>query len=236
MLAKVVEVSHNTKLGPVAATSVSQVTCPQECPWYDDGKWGSPCYANNNFIGLHTKKLNQGKGDYLDAAREEAELIMSLSGERPLRLHIVGDCKNGIAAEIVAKAVDRYRAKHAQPCWTYTRAWEQTPRECWGAVSVLASCETPRQVRKAVRKGYATAIVVSEFQRPTAYMTGGIKIVPCPQETGRVPSCTACQLCWKDDLLRKAKISIGFQAHGFQAGKVRQILQQIHASDEAAGG
>ena len=187
MLAKAVEISTNTKLGLVSATSVSQVTCPKECPWYDDGKWGRSCYANNNFIGLQTKKLNQGKGDYLDAAREEAELIAGLSGERPLRLHIVGDCKDRAATEIVSNAVDGYRARHGQPSWTYTRAWEQVPRESWGAVSVLASCESARQVRRAHSRGYATAIVVGVFERETAYMSGGIKIVPCPQETGRVP-------------------------------------------------
>src|SRR5690242_11902177 len=43
MLAKAVEVSSNRKLGPVSATFVSQVSCPDYCPWYDDGKWGSPC-------------------------------------------------------------------------------------------------------------------------------------------------------------------------------------------------
>jgi hypothetical protein len=132
MLARAVEVSTNKKLGPVSATLVSQVTCPTECPWYDDGKWGSPCYANNHFIGLHTQKLNQGKGDYLDAAREEAGLIDKLSGERPLRLHVVGDCKDRTATEIVAN-VNGYRAKHDQPSGTYTRAWEEVPRESWGA-------------------------------------------------------------------------------------------------------
>jgi hypothetical protein len=235
MLSRGRELSTNTKLGPVATTYVSQVSCPEECPWYDDGKWGSPCYANNNFIGLHTKKLNQGQGDYIDAAREEAAVIASLSGERPLRLHVVGDCKDRAATEIVSKAVEGYRAKHGQPSWTYTRAWEQVPRESWGSVSVLASCETPAQVRRALRKGYATAIVVGEFAQPTAYRKGGVKIVPCPQETGRVPTCVECQLCWKDDILRAAQITIGFEAHGFQAGKVRKMLTEIQAADGAAG-
>src|SRR5437867_549907 len=150
MLARAKEVTTNPKLGPVAATYVSQVSCPGECPWYDDGKWGSPCYANNGFQGLMTKKLNQGKGDYIDAAREEAQLISQLSGERPLRLHVVGDCKDRAAAQFVARAADSYRAQRGQPVWTYTRAWEHIPRSVWGRVSVLASCETAGQVRRAL--------------------------------------------------------------------------------------
>lgn len=236
MLARAKEVTTNPKLGPVSATFVSQVSCPSECPWYDDGKWGSPCYANNGFTGLHTKKLNQGLGDYMDAAREEAELIDRLSGERPLRLHVVGDCKDRAAAELVARAANAYRARRGQRVWTYTRAWEHVPRSVWGGVSVLASCETAGQVRRATESGYATAIVVGAFAKSTAYRKDGIKIVPCPEETGRVNTCAECRLCWKDDLLRRADITIGFEAHGFWASKVREHLLRIEAVQTRAAG
>jgi hypothetical protein len=236
MLARAKEVTSNRKLGPVAATYVSQVSCPSECPWYDDGKLGSPCYANNGFQGFMTAKLNQGKGDHLDAAHAEAELIVQLSGVRPLRLHIVGDCKDATAAKLVAKAADGYRAKCGQPVWTYTRAWEHVPRDAWGKVSVLASCETMGQVRRALRKGYATAVVVGKFARSTAYRKDGVKIVPCPQETGRVETCVECRLCLKDDLLRRAGITIGFEAHSGGAAKVREKLLQIEAAQSMAAG
>jgi len=233
MLARAIGVSSNRKLGPVAATFVSQVSCPQECPWYDDGKLGSPCYANNGFQGFLSARLNQGKGDHIDAAREEAELIRGLSGERTLRLHVVGDCKDQRAAEVVSKAAEEYHARHGSLVWTYTRAWGNIPRESWGGVSVLASCETPAQVRRAARMGYATAIVVSEFVQKKAYQKGGVKIVPCPQETGLVPTCADCKLCWRDDVLRRAGITIGFEAHSGGAKKVRQKLLQIESGGAA---
>ena len=144
MLASALEVSANRKLGPVLATFVSQVSCPEECPWYDDGKLGSPCYANNGYLGFITAKLNKGQGNHLDAAREEAELIRGLSGEHTLRLHVVGDCKEKLAAEMVSSAADEYRARRGQLVWTYTRAWQNIPRKSWGGVSVLASCENAR--------------------------------------------------------------------------------------------
>jgi hypothetical protein len=235
MLARAIELSMNRKLGPVAATFVSQVSCPQECPWYDDGKWGSPCYANNGFQGFMTARLNKGQGDHIDAAREEAELIRGLSGERTLRLHVVGDCKDQRAAEMVSQAADEYRARHGSPVWTYTRAWEHIPRASWGGVSVLASCETPTQVLRAARMGYATAIVVGEFAQPIAYKKSGIKIVPCPQETGRVPTCADCKLCWRDGILRQAGITIGFEAHSGGAAKLRNKLVEIEARSRASG-
>src|SRR5947209_20626511 len=117
MLVKAIEVSANRKLGPVATTSVSQVSCPRECPWYNDGKQGSPCYANNGFLGWSTARLNRVPGNHMDAAREEAASIMRLSGLRPLRLHVVGDCKETRSASLISQASQAYKSKHAQPVW-----------------------------------------------------------------------------------------------------------------------
>jgi hypothetical protein len=85
---------------------------------------------------------------------------------RPLRLHTVGDCRTDEAARIVAAAAERYMDAGGGPVWTYTHAWRLVDRASWGRVSVLASCETPEQVELARARGYATAIVVDEFDRP----------------------------------------------------------------------
>jgi hypothetical protein len=234
MLVKAIELSANRKLGPVATTSVSQVSCPQGCPWYDGGRHGSPCYANNGFLGWSTAKLNGAEGNHIDAAREEAEVIQRLSGSRPLRLHVVGDCKDTRSAQLVAKASHVYKAKHGEPVWTYTHAWKQVSRKAWGDVSVLASCDTSGEVVQASAQGYATAIVVDYFESSKTYVRDGIKIVPCPQETGRIGFCTDCRLCFKDDLLRRANITIGFEAHSGGARKMREKLTQIERT--RAGG
>ena len=93
---------NHPKCGIGLMDSMSPV--PGECRWYDDGKWGSSCYANNGFQGFMKARLNKGQGDPVGAAREEASLIDTLSGARPLRLHVVGDCKDGAAATIVSAA------------------------------------------------------------------------------------------------------------------------------------
>ncbi len=224
MLVKTIELSANRKLGPVATTSVSQISCPKVCPWYDNGKQGSPCYANNGFLGWHTAKLNRGVGTHIDAAQEEAAAIEQLGAERPLRLHVVGDCKDEESARVVAKAADRYRRKNHEPVWTYTHAWSTVKRRAWGKVSVLASCDTPNEVIRAKARNYATAVVVDQFVNTRAYVSDGIKIVPCPQETGRVRFCTDCRLCFKDDLLKKADVTIGFAAHSGGARKMKDKL------------
>jgi hypothetical protein len=85
-----------------------------------------------------------------------------------MRLHTVGDCRTDEAAKIVAAAAERYMDAGGGPVWTYTHAWRLVDRASWGRVSVLASCETPEQVELARARGYATAIVVDEFDDRTA--------------------------------------------------------------------
>jgi hypothetical protein len=93
---------------------------------------GSPCYANNGFLGWHTAKLNQAKGNHLDAAREEAGIIESLPATRPLRLHVVGDCKDERSTRIVAKAAGAYRAKFGSARLDLHPRLERREAKCLG--------------------------------------------------------------------------------------------------------
>jgi hypothetical protein len=161
-------------------------------------------------------------------ATEEAEAIDTLSGARPLRLHVVGDCTSDETAQILATAVKAYKRRGNQSAaWTYSHAWRDIKRKSFGSISVLASCETTEQVKVARAKGYATALVVDRFARTKAYSLDGIKIVPCPQQTGRSKNCLSCKLCWTDARLRETGVTIAFEAHGAQAKSVRKQLIQI---------
>jgi hypothetical protein len=101
--------SKNRKLGTCASTYAAQVTCPNDCPFLNSG-----CYAEvgNSYAGFTTNRLNQAARDEqrgaLAVAREEARAIDTLSGELPLRLHVVGDCRTDAAARVVGKAAARY--------------------------------------------------------------------------------------------------------------------------------
>lgn len=234
---KAVEESANQKIGPVSATMASQASCSSECPFL-----GSGCYANGGNQGIHTSRLNQSSViDPVKIAECEAAAIDTLTGARPLRLHVVGDVTTDETAKIIAEAARTYRRRGARvhepehgpaAVWTYTHSWRQISRRSFGLISALASCETTAQVRKARGKGYATSIVVDRFERPTAYVKDGIKIVPCPQQTGKSQNCTTCRLCWNDWSLRETGVTIGFEAHGMQANIVRKQLIQISLEEK----
>jgi hypothetical protein len=219
----VVEVSDNAKTGKVSATYVAQQSCWNGCPLMGHG-----CYAEHDFTGFTTRRLNSaGVSDTDVLANNEASGIRQLTGKRALRLHVVGDCKTNRAAKTVSSAAAAHTAKHGMPVWSYTHAWRQVARKSWSTVSILASCETPSDVRKASKRGYATAMVVSEHKQATAYVHDGIKLLPCPQQTGKSANCESCKLCWNADRLFAAGLTIAFETHGGGVKKATAALFNI---------
>ena len=223
-----VETSANSKLGPVSATYTSQASCPTSCPWYRNG-----CYAESGLVGYQTRRLNRSAvRGALRIAQAEARAIDTLTGDRLLRLHVVGDARTAAAARALGAAARRYAARGNLPrrgrkVWTYTHSWRAVPRASWGeAVSVLASVETVRDAREAMAKGYAAAVVVAAFERPSAYRIDGVTVVPCPNQTRDV-TCRACGLCRDDERLRAAGLVIAFQAHSTGAPAVRKTLLSL---------
>lgn len=221
--ASAVEFSQNRKLGAVSATYASQSTCPLSCPLR-----GAGCYAEAGRMGIHTRRLNDSDITAPEAvAQVEADAIDRLTGRFPLRLHVVGDAPNAECARIVSDAAARHTKKHGQPVWTYTHALD-VPREAWGSVSVLRSCERIDDVVQALKDGFGAAMVVPEFKQDTAYPIGeGLTGIPCPEMTGKAESCLSCGLCMKADKLRAGRKVILFAAHGSRTKTVQSNLRVL---------
>lgn len=217
------EKSQNSKISTdssVNTTWVSQHSCPTECPLKDKG-----CYAQLGYAGMITARLNRNEtSDHIEIANAEAKSIKESEATRPLRLHSVGDCKTDKAAYIVSEACKEYTQKHGQKVWTYTHS-KNVRRSSWQNVSVLSSCENMTQVKKQHKKGFATALIVHNFEKQTTYDLGeGFKGIPCPQQTGKAKDCKSCQLCWNDTKLHAAKRVILFVPHGVLASTVAKQL------------
>jgi hypothetical protein len=201
--------SQNRKIGTSSATYVSKKTCPKTCPFIHR------CLADDGHMGIHTKRIGQSTNTKLQMAKDEAKAIRGLKGEWPLRLHVVGDCTTDKSAKIVSDACKDYSLKHNQKAWAYTHGWRDVSRKSWGNVSILASCEKLSDITKAKKKGYATSIVVSEFESKKKYKKGKHNLIPCPQQAvNKDITCVDCGLCLKSELLKKANLTIAFEAHG----------------------
>ena len=233
--------SGDTKLGRgrMHATYATRESCDQGCPLW------AACYAapGAGRVGFTTIRLDRAAAGGLrpvDVARQEARAIARLVPDRDLRVHVVGDCRTPAAARIVGVAMRDYdrRARdlwiargRVGPCprsFTYTHSWRAVPREDWGDASVIASCETVADVRRAYARGYtAAAIVVPEHPadgrayplEPVAGLPATRSFYPrsmvihCPNQTRGVV-CADCRLGIDPPPGR----IIGFAAHGNRKG------------------
>jgi hypothetical protein len=220
--ATVIEKSANGKIAApdesCSTTYACKVSCPAVCPFKETGA----CYGAIGNLAFQWRRLG-GSRTPLVIAKAEAKAILALTGKNPLRIHTLGDCKTPAAAEVVAAAAEEYMRRHGQPAWTYTHAWRTVPRSAWGAVSVLASCETTTEVKQAKRRGYAALLVVPAYRDWRVYKENGIKLAPCPVTTEHAKSCISCGLCLDDKKLLSAGLTIVVAAHG-PSKRVKDVL------------
>ncbi len=204
----------------VSVTHAAKRSCPVSCPFYVSpaeraaGK-PDPCYTMQGHQRIHTLRLESAaailNADALMIAIAEAAAVDDLTGRNLLRLHIVGDCATDRCADIVSAAAQRYSARYGQVVWTYTHGWRETARSSWRDVSVLASCETDSDVRLATSRGYAVALVRAHADLPRT--VGGLRTIPCPQQTGAKLDCASCKMCTRDQSL-VGRACIVFDPHG----------------------
>jgi len=220
-----VEKSQNSKTGEVSVTYAPIQSCPETCPFLDKG-----CYAQSGHTSFTLNRLNKNarlkkKTRPIDIAREEAKQIRTLSGDRNLRLHIVGDAKTPKAAEILSRAAKDHSSKADKKVWTYTHAWKEIPRKKWGKISVLASCETIDECKDAMKRGYAASIVrLKPFNH--SFEWDGVQMTACPALVNDNTKCDSCGLCLKDQSLLKKKKVICFFPHGSRQNAAKDAIRQ----------
>ena len=233
-LALAVPKSGNAKTGAIAATYTGTDRTCTGCPHKGTGS----CYFESGFRtrGLNAR-LNSAartqKASTLRIAKAEARAIDGLltSGRvkhRPLRIHVGGDAPTAEAAALIAGAARRFSERVDAPAYTYTHSWRDVPRKAWKGVSVLASVETLKDAKKALRRGYAPAIIVDHFDGDKASVVDGIRLTPCPAQTRDDESCADCRLCMNADKLVSQNAAVAFSAHGTHAKKTREILRAVN--------
>jgi hypothetical protein len=182
-------------------------------------------------VGMFTRRLNASEDanrlSVDELALAEAIAIAGLTGELPLRLHVVGDAATDAAAKLLSDAAQYHTNKHGQKVWSYTHAWRSVARKSWQDVSIFASCESTEDAEFAMTRGYAAAVVVEKHQSDKAYVENGVKLVPCPQQTGRAATCVDCGLCMRAPAMLAGRAVIAFEVHGQGVKKAAAKLIQI---------
>lgn len=231
--------SQNSKISGSERTDSTyasiKATCPSTCSLKNNG-----CYAELSFVGKTVNRLNKEADSFsaLQVAKAEANAIdNAYNGNRipantNLRIHVSGDSRTVKGSKLINSAVGRWRRRGGSNCWSYTHAWMNVPRSIWSHVSILASVANVTEANLARQKGYAPAIIVSEFTNTKAFKLPGsdIKFIPCPAQTkpaGKQIGCSDCKLCFNADRLFRDNFGIAFEAHGVRKNIVKRQLNVI---------
>jgi hypothetical protein len=198
--------SHNSKVGMMNATWAPQLTCPTSCPLYPK--------IFGDVDDIETRMHIQ-----IQFAEIEARKIDELPADRKLRVHVVGDSSNNIAAGLIGDAMVRYEARspNGSQAFTYTHAWNEpipVPESAWNGANVLASCESDEQIIRARALGYACEWTYEKHMSRKVHERNGIKILPCPNNFNKDVTCAMCMKCADLKLLKERNWTIGLSTHG----------------------
>jgi len=199
----VVQNSQNQKIGDMHATYAPQLTCPTSCPFYPD-------------IYGDIRDPEQRVMIQVELAEIEAQKIDELPANKNLRVHVVGDSDNHISANLIGSAMVRYglRSENNSVAYTYTHSWGKVHESEWKGANVIASCETPQDIKDARKQGYACEWTYKEHATRKVHERDGIKVLPCPNNFNADVKCTDCMKCADLKLLKKNEWVIGLSVHG----------------------
>lgn len=225
--------SKNSKLsrfgrGVDVTYASTKASCSNKCPWFEAG-----CYALTGRVGMVNNKLNDNASPHEVTLDEVSSINESWGGEKIpqgqcLRLHVSGDCKNSKDVEFLASACNNWIKRGGDKVWSYTHFWRKVPRKSWGKVSILASVESYKDAKLAIKKSYAPAIVVPKFpNNKKSFVKNEIKFIPCPAQTFEKVTCLDCRLCFDVDKLLERNCGIAFESHGVQKNSINKKLKVL---------
>ncbi len=208
--------SGNAKTGPIPVSGSQANTCPDACPFKQDG-----CYAKYGPIMIHWNRLNKGQSgllwnDFLKAVR-------SIWRGSLWRHNQFGDLAQLPGGKVDAKALAELTAANkGRAGFTYTHhevlkgAAARSNRKAIqaanaGGFAVNLSGNNLEHADKLKALGIAPVVCVVPMDSPKTLLTpGGNRVVVCPAQTTDGITCQRCGFCQRQD---RAAI-IGFRAHG----------------------
>lgn len=212
-------VSSNVKTGPIPVSTSSMETCPDSCPFSNNG-----CYASSGPLALHWRKVTDGvRGVDFEAFLRQIEGIPANSLWRHNQagdLPGMGDDIDVVALAKLAQANKGLRG------WTYTHkplnaanlAAIRSANEEGFTVNVSANSAKQAAKYRALTGLPTVCVLPSETKEKVQYVDGQ-QIVTCPATLRENTNCAKCGLCQKRD----RKFVIGFTAHGVSKKKASAI-------------
>ncbi len=211
MALRAVVKSGNRKLGPMAATYRTSDSCPDTCPFRNNG-----CYADGRIFAI-ANRFGEAEKKAL------TELFKRLPKNGMVRHHVSGDLvtKQGKIDQKYMALIRNLALKHPDVRHIlYTHAWQWMSPDDLPFV-VNASCETEEEIEQAVARGFEAVVTVQENDPLLGQTVAGKKVIQCPQEYKPGVTCASCQLC-----SRHRKSVVAFVVHGPGKKRAAQVVEE----------
>lgn len=210
--------SSNRKTGNIPVSMSSSETCPDACPLKNGA-----CYARFSFLGMHWKKLSQGKIGM--SFSEFIQAVKLIPRGKLFRYGQAGDwpgVNNDIDVEKLNELVSAISHTRA---WGYThkpvgKGYEKNREAIKAAnekITINLSADSLVEADELADLEIAPVVVTLPVGSPnTVFTPEGRKIVVCPAQYRENVTCEKCQLCQ-----RKRKVIVGFLGHGTAKNQIK---------------
>lgn len=210
MFVHLTAVSRNSKTGPIPVSTTSADTCPETCPFKNNG-----CYAGYGPLKLHWDRVTSGERStpwdvFLNAIRR-------LPQQQLWRHNQAGDLPGqgtAVDADLLMQLVDANKGKRG---FTYTHK-PMTPenvallrRANSAGFTINASANSLSDADVMMDLGLQVVAVVPADSVSKGTTPGGYPFVVCPAQDQDGVNCASCGLCHNADPKRPV---IAFRAHG----------------------
>lgn len=219
--------SSNAKTGPIPVSTTSANTCPDSCPL----KAGGGCYANGGPLGMHWRKVTDGKRG--TGWEDFRRAVASLTQGQLWRHNQAGDLPGDNETISAPMLEDLVAANKGRRGFTYTHK------------PVLVNQRGPiEQNREAIaranREGFTinlsanglkhadqlaalniapVATILPPGVEENTMTPDGRKVVVCPAQKIEGMTCAKCRLCSRAD----RSVIIGFIPHGSSKRKTGAV-------------
>jgi len=220
MFVHLTPVSRNAKTGPIPVSTTSADTCPDTCPFKNNG-----CYAQYGPLKLHWDRVSRGERmmpwtEFLDAIRR-------LPKQQLWRHNQAGDLPGqgtSVDAVLLGQLVRANRGKRG---FTYTHKPMTVDNlvlvrdATQNGFTINASASSLAEADTLMDLGLQVVAVVPESAPEKGTTPGGYPYVVCPAQDQDNMNCANCGLCQLADPKRPV---IAFRAHGTGKKKIEALL------------
>lgn len=222
-----VDVSRNRKTGQIPISMTSANTCPASCPWF-----GSGCYAEHHFTGMHWRRLSRGSGMSWDAF---CERVRAMPPGQLWRHNEAGDLPGD------GEVIDDFKLRKLSRAAEHTRGFTYTHKPVLGAgvgawnrsailnngssglvVNVSADGLEDADAKAELGVGPVVATIPATRRKILA-TPAGRRVVVCPATYRPGSTCSNCGLCSRP---HRGSI-VAFPVHGAMAAAMTVQLVQL---------